>query len=262
MWRTIYSALDNAPTGVIVEVILVDDGSFHGQYGIDIEVAANLFRSPPVKLIRMENQSGPTQSRMAAAEIAIGDALVFLESHCECLPGWLDQLLAEIGTNQRVIAAPVVDTIHADKFDFVFTPIKKLQVGGFDWNLDIHQLSRSDRKKMKNKELVCPIRSPVLPHGIFAISRNWFFEIGAFDQHIDNFFGEGDIELSVRTWLCGGYVTVCPCSHVGHVYRNVYTTSNISSNRPKNKAQIADIWFEGVSRVHSRVSSIGNDSTS
>jgi len=51
----------------------------------------------------------------------------------------------------------------------------------------------------------------------FAISRTWW-EQGRYDPGFE-VWGIENIELSVRTWTCGGSVVFHPCSHVGHYYR-------------------------------------------
>ena len=55
----------------------------------------------------------------------------------------------------------------------------------------------------------------------FAVDRDYFFAIGAFDAAM-NIWGGENVELSVRVWRCGGYLLKNPCSRVGHVYRVVH----------------------------------------
>ena len=134
-------------------------------------------------------------------------------------------MLSEVSRNPRAIAVPVIDPIEPTDFHRTFTSLAKIPIGGFDWNLELHLIVRKARKKMRKKELVKPFSTPVLTNGIFAVNRNWFFDVGAFDPEMENFYGEGNLELSIRAWLCGGEILVCPCSHVGHVRRHVYKTS-------------------------------------
>jgi GT2 family glycosyltransferase len=68
------------------EVIVVDDGSRDGTW-------AMLERRPGVVAIRREAAGGPGVARNDGAKRARGRALVFLDSDCRVLPGWLGAML-------------------------------------------------------------------------------------------------------------------------------------------------------------------------
>ena len=53
---------------------------------------------------------------------------------------------------------------------------------------------------------------------MFAISRRWWEHLGKFDPGFE-FWGGENLELSFKTWMCGGRLELIPCSHVGHVFR-------------------------------------------
>jgi len=55
-----------------------------------------------------------------------------------------------------------------------------------------------------------------------------------------------NIELSVRTWTCGGDIAFLPCSHVGHDYRQTRENpqSRWSSSRfvEENGIRFAEVY--------------------
>ena len=41
-----------------------------------------------VRIVRTKERSGLIRARLAGAKAAMGDVLIFLDSHCEAAPGW------------------------------------------------------------------------------------------------------------------------------------------------------------------------------
>lgn len=85
--RTVWSVLDRSPKRLIKEILLVDDGSSmeHLKYDLDREVKS----IPKTRVIHLPERMGLIQAKVKGAEAAVGDVLLYLDSHCECNDGWL-----------------------------------------------------------------------------------------------------------------------------------------------------------------------------
>ncbi|RXN34477.1 polypeptide N-acetylgalactosaminyltransferase 11-like protein [Labeo rohita] len=144
-----------------------------------------------VKLVRNEKREGLIRGRMIGASHATGEVLVFLDSHCEVNEAWLQPLLTPIKENRKTVVCPVIDIISADTLVYSPSPIVR---GGFNWGLHF----KWDPVPMS--ELNSPdgsIRSPTMAGGLFAMDRNYFYELGQYDRGMDIWGGE-NLEISFR----------------------------------------------------------------
>ena len=69
---------------------------------------------------------------MLGARSAVGDALVFLDSHCEVNRFWLEPLLERIEENRKRVVCPVIDLIDSHTFRYTSSPLVR---GGFTWGM-------------------------------------------------------------------------------------------------------------------------------
>lgn len=83
---------NRSPLELLTEVILVDDFSSKKFLGVELDqyMADHL---PKVKIVRLPERSGLIIARLAGAKVAIGDVLLFLDSHTEANTNWLPPLL-------------------------------------------------------------------------------------------------------------------------------------------------------------------------
>jgi polypeptide N-acetylgalactosaminyltransferase len=95
---------------------------------------------------------------------------------------------------------------------------------------------------------VDPYPSPTMAGGLLAADRKYFFEIGGYDDGME-VWGAENLELSFRTWMCGGSLEFIPCSHVGHIFRHGHPY-NMTGEKGKNDVngwncmRVAEVWMD------------------
>ncbi|XP_046405770.1 polypeptide N-acetylgalactosaminyltransferase 5 isoform X2 [Ischnura elegans] len=242
--RTVWSAINRSPKGLIAEIILVDDSSEREHLGRQLE---EYVATLPVKtkVLRTEKRSGLIRARLLGAKHVTGKVITFLDAHCECTEGWLEPLLARIAMDRRTVVCPIIDVISDDTFEYIAA--SDMTWGGFNWKLNFRWY-RVPQREMDRRggDRTAPLRTPTMAGGLFAIDRDYFYELGAYDEGMDIWGGE-NLEMSFRVWMCGGKLEISTCSHVGHVFRKStpYSfpggTSKIVNH---NNARLAEVWLD------------------
>ncbi|XP_060800653.1 N-acetylgalactosaminyltransferase 6 isoform X2 [Amyelois transitella] len=237
--RTAYSVLYRSPAHLIKEIFLVDDASnknfLHKK--LDDYIEKNM---PKVKVLRLKSRSGLITARLAGAEKATGDVLIFLDSHTEANVNWLPPLLEPIALNYRTVVCPFIDVIAYDTLEY--RAQDEGARGAFDWQFFYKRLPVLPRDEENMPE---PFESPVMAGGLFAISRAFFNELGGYDPGLDIWGGE-QYELSFKIWQCGGRMLDAPCSRVGHIYRKFapFPNPNHGDFVGKNYRRVAEVWMD------------------
>ncbi|CAK8694531.1 unnamed protein product [Clavelina lepadiformis] len=236
--RTIYSVLHNTPDLLLAELIVVDD--FSDMPHLKKPLTQYLRHLPKVRLIRSPKREGLMRARLLGLAQATGDAVSFVDCHCECTVGWLEPLLESIVEDRRTVAIPVTDDIDSKTFEYYYGSHVP-SIGGFTWQLYFRWRFMSDEQNNQRKNLAEPIKTPTISGGLFAVDKDYFLEIGSYDSGMDVWGGE-NVEFSFRTWMCGGRMLIHPCSHIGHVSRdhNTYARESIW----KNVMRVAEVWLD------------------
>ncbi|XP_035829500.1 polypeptide N-acetylgalactosaminyltransferase 13-like, partial [Aplysia californica] len=110
--RTAHSVVNRSPPDYLHEVILLDD--FSDKEFLKEKLQDYVSETWPdgvVKIVRTQQRSGLIRARLAGAEVATGDVLVFLDSHCEVNTGWLEPLLGRIQEDRTAVLCPEIDLI-------------------------------------------------------------------------------------------------------------------------------------------------------
>jgi len=242
--RTVHSIINRSPPELVEEIILVDDASEHDHLGSELEeYAAKL--PVPVHVLRTGVRSGLIRARLLGAKSAKGSIITFLDAHCECTEGWLEPLLSEIAKNRKAVVCPVIDVISDETFEYITA--SDMTWGGFNWKLNFRWYRVPQREMdRRNGDRSEPLHTPAMAGGLFAIDRDYFYEVGSYDEGMDIWGGE-NLEMSFRVWQCGGTLEIIPCSHVGHVFRDKspYTfPGGVAKIVNKNAARVAEVWMD------------------
>ena len=56
---------------------------------------------------------------MEGTKHATAPIITFLDSHVECMDGWLEPLLSEVAANRKAVVCPIIDVISDETFEFL-----------------------------------------------------------------------------------------------------------------------------------------------
>lgn len=247
--RGLVSIVRMSPARYLKEIILVDDCSENREYlhrPLD-EFVKTL--SVPVKIFRNKKRLGLMKSRIVGADAAVGDTLTFLDAHIEATRGWLTPLLSEIKMNRHSVISPIIDVIKED--DFQYLQGSEGTIGGFNERMNFRWIEMPEREaKRRAYDKSLAARTPTMAGGLFTIDRNYFYELGTYDEGMD-IWGAENLEMSFRVWMCGGTLLIHPCSHVGHVFRKQtpYTfPGGVNKVIFRNNRRLVDVWTDEYSK--------------
>ncbi|XP_011263082.2 putative polypeptide N-acetylgalactosaminyltransferase 9 isoform X1 [Camponotus floridanus] len=247
--RTVHSVLDRSPEHLIQEIILVDD--FSDMPHLKRQLEDYMMNYPKVRIIRASKREGLIRARLLGAAAAKAPVLTYLDSHCECTEGWLEPLLDRIARDPTTVVCPVIDVIDDTTLEYHWRDSGGVNVGGFDWNLQFNWHAVPEREKKRHKNPAEPVWSPTMAGGLFSIDRAFFERIGTYDSGFDIWGGE-NLELSFKTWMCGGTLEIVPCSHVGHIFRkrSPYKWRSGVNVLKRNSIRLSEVWLDEYAKYY------------
>ncbi|CAG9562062.1 unnamed protein product [Danaus chrysippus] len=254
--RTVHSVIDRSPAHLIKEIILVDD--FSDMPHLMQQLDDYMSSLPKVRIVRATQREGLIRARLLGAKYVTAPVLTYLDSHCECTEGWLEPLLDRIARNKTNVVCPVIDVIDDNTLEYHYRDSTSVNVGGFDWNLQFNWHPVPARERARHKHTAEPVWSPTMAGGLFAIDKEFFERLGTYDSGFDIWGGE-NLELSFKTWMCGGTLEIVPCSHVGHIFRkrSPYKWRTGVNVLKKNSVRLAEVWLDDYSKYYYQ--RVGND---
>ncbi|CRK88374.1 CLUMA_CG002151, isoform A [Clunio marinus] len=247
--RSVHSILDRSPDHLIREIILVDD--FSDMPHVQKQLEDYMKNYPKVKILRAKKREGLIRARLLGAVHAEAPVLTFLDSHIECTTGWLEPLLDRIAKNTTTVVCPVIDVIDDTTLQYHYHDSSGVQVGGFDWNLQFNWHPVPDSERKRHSDQSEPVWSPTMAGGLFSIDKKFFEKLGMYDPDFDIWGGE-NLELSFKTWMCGGTLEIVPCSHVGHIFRkrSPYKWRTGVNVLRRNSIRLAEVWMDDYAKYY------------
>ncbi|XP_060634277.2 polypeptide N-acetylgalactosaminyltransferase 3 isoform X1 [Anolis sagrei] len=251
--RTVHSVMYTSPAILLKEIILVDDASVDDYLQDKLDEYVKQFHI--VKVVRQKERKGLITARLLGASIATGETLTFLDAHCECFYGWLEPLLARIAENNTYVVSPDISSIDLNTFEFSKpSPYgQSHNRGNFDWSLSFGWEALPEHESQRRKDETYPIKTPTFAGGLFSISKDYFYNIGSYDEEMEIWGGE-NIEMSFRVWQCGGQLEIIPCSVVGHVFRSKspHTFPKGTQVITRNQVRLAEVWMDEYKSIFYR----------
>ncbi|KAJ1349214.1 Polypeptide N-acetylgalactosaminyltransferase 3 [Parelaphostrongylus tenuis] len=242
--RTLHSVINRSPHHLLEEIILIDDLSDRDFLKEPLDEYIKRF---PIqtRITHLKQRSGLIRARLTGSEMARGSILLFLDAHVEVTQGWLEPLLERVAGDKKRVVAPIIDVISDDTFEYVTA--SDTTWGGFNWHLNFRWYPVPKREMLRrNGDHSSPIQTPTIAGGLFAIDKEFFYDIGSYDEGMQVWGGE-NLEISFRVWMCGGLLEIHPCSRVGHVFRK-QTPYTFPGGTAKvihhNAARTAEVWMD------------------
>lgn len=244
--RTVHSILDRSPPNLVKEIVLVDDCSYLPHTKTQLDEYFSTF--PKVRVLRAAERQGLIRARLLGARNTTASIITFLDAHVECTVGWLEALLDPVARNSTTIAIPTIDWI--DEHDMhLRTENAPGYYGAYDWDLNFGWWGRWSRiHQPKNK--MEPFDSPAMAGGLFAITRAFFERLGWYDEGFD-IYGIENIELSMKSWICGGKMVTVPCSRVAHIQKtgHPYLVQTKKDVVRANSLRLAEVWMDEYKQI-------------
>ncbi|KAG9275710.1 N-acetylgalactosaminyltransferase 7 [Astyanax mexicanus] len=252
LMRTVHSVIKRTPRRYLAEIVMIDDFSNKVHLKERLEEYIKQWNGL-VKLFRNEKREGLIQARsIGARKATLGQVLIYLDAHCEVGVNWYAPLVAPISKDRTVCTVPLIDSINGQTYNI------EPQGGGdedgfargaWDWSMLWKRVPLNSREKQLRLTRTEPYRSPAMAGGLFAIEREFFFELGLYDPGLQIWGGE-NFEISYKIWQCGGQLLFTPCSRVGHIYRLPGWQGNPppahvgSSPTLKNYVRVVEVWWD------------------
>lgn len=228
-----------------------------------------------LRIVRLSAHSGTTFAKNRGFEEVLSQsndpqhhAVVFLDAHCIVSPHWLVPLASTLSRYPKALVYPTLDTltVSANEDGSEQVGIVRAEdglVAAFDWALQPRWEPLNPTTSARRVQVAAgtteaeavEAMSPAAP-GVFAVTASYLKELGRFDASLygTSYSPSEAIELSLRTWLCGGVVLKARCSRVAHQASNLFGDAPVGygvtqASVDETALNLAQKWMQGTTNV-------------
>lgn len=120
--------------------------------------------------------------------------------------------------------------------------------GGFSWSMFFTWEKMPKRVVERRKSDAASYPSAAMAGGLMAVNRKFFFDLGGYDDGMEIWGGE-NLEMSFKTWMCGGSLEFVPCSNVGHIFRDGHPYNMTGEQgggdvHGRNSMRLVETWLD------------------
>lgn len=183
------------------------------------------------KLLFVEKRMGLIAARYIGGNNAKGAYMAFIDAHVFVGVNWLKTPKRLLQENHKTI----VNFINFSLNTTSYRPFPTWK--GIGSSATVKMDMRQTWGGGSKQDDYSPITM-----GMFAISKEWWNQ-GAMDPDLKTWGGE-NVEISFRTWLCGGRIVVAKDSFVAHGFRTKFPYPVNSYDVVRNYVRIANVWLD------------------
>ena len=175
---------------------------------------------------------------------------MLLDAHVKVYDGWLAPIIKSLTADYKQILNFEVGILNGTSWSRLEGTTGYMSKAGFQWNLDHFWEEEMTKEKIfeYSGEVDADIDESPITMGMFATTKQWWRDIDGVDSGLEVWGGE-NIEVSIRTWLCGGRIRVSRGSGVDHVFREKFPYKVDGFAYQKNICRIAEAWMDDPSKA-------------
>ena len=230
---SLLSGSEQTENGLVDEVIVVAAAGLDGPAAAEVDRYVTSL-AVVSRFVRNAG-TGQVSARTAGAKLALSPVVVFADWRAVGTVGWLRPLLATLAVEPESIVVP--HFVDASDPTLLVTTSEHL-LAEYMWPLSVRMMANASALPTSHGLY----RSSALRGDVFAVRRQFWDELGGYDEALGDDSAGASVELSIRAWQCGsdaGAIVTNRCSHVGvgdlgRVVRVV---------EPSSVRHIARLWF-------------------